>query len=91
MLVPYQQCLADELGINQIEFRIEYPLPVTYKGIHLDCGYRLDLLVEDEIILELKSVEQLKGIHEAQLLTSMKLANIKQGFLINFNGNYSPQ
>ena len=81
----YQQCLAHELGINQIEFRIEYPLPVKYKGIHLDCGYRLDLLVEDEIILELKSVEQLKGIHEAQLLTYMKLANIKQGFLINFN------
>jgi GxxExxY protein len=81
----YQQCLAHELGINQIEFKIECPLPVKYKGIHLDCGYRLDLLVEDEIILELKSVEQLKGIHEAQLLTYMKLANIKQGFLINFN------
>jgi GxxExxY protein len=81
----YQQCLAHELGINQIEFKIEYPLPVKYKGIHLDCGYRLDLLIENEIILELKSVEQLKGIHEAQLLTYMKLANIKQGFLINFN------
>jgi GxxExxY protein len=81
----YQQCLAHELGINQIEFKIECPLPVKYEGILLDCGYRLDLLVEDEIILELKSVEQLKGIHEAQLLTYMKLANIKQGFLINFN------
>jgi GxxExxY protein len=87
----YQQCLAHELGINQIEFKIEHPLPVKYKGIHLDCGYRLDLLVEDEIILELKSVEQLKGIHEAQLLTYMKLANIKQGFLINFNVNLLKQ
>ncbi|OQK15816.1 GxxExxY protein [Methyloprofundus sedimenti] len=81
----YQQCLAHELSINHIKFKIEYPLPVNYKGIQLDCGYRLDLLVEDKIILELKSVEQLKGIHEAQLLTYMKLMNIKQGFLINFN------
>jgi len=60
-------------------------LSVKYKDIHLDCGYRLDFLVEDEIILELKSIDQLKGIHEAQLLTYMKLANINQGFLINFN------
>ena len=81
----YQQCLAHELSLNQIKFIIEHPLPVKYKGIFLDCGYRIDLLVEDSIIFELKSVEQLKGIHEAQLLTYMKLANIKQGFLINFN------
>ncbi len=81
----YQQCIAHELSINQIKFKTEYPLPVKYKGILLDCGYRLDFLIENEIILELKSVEQLKGIHEAQLLTYMKLANIKQGFLINFN------
>ena len=81
----YQQCLAHELSINQINFKIEYPLPVKYKEIQLDCGYRLDFLVEDQIIVELKSVEQLKGIHEAQLLTYMKLMNIKQGFLINFN------
>jgi len=58
---------------------------VKYKGIDLNCGYRLDFLVEDKIIVEIKSVEQLKGIHEAQLLTYMKLANIRQGFLINFN------
>jgi GxxExxY protein len=81
----YQQCLAHELAINRIKFKTEQPLPVKYKEIQLDCGYRLDFLVEDEIILELKSVEQLKSIHEAQLLTYMKLANIKQGFLINFN------
>ncbi len=81
----YQQCLAHELSIHQIKFKIEHPLPVKYKEIHLDCGYRLDFLVEDEIILELKSVEQLKGIHEAQLLTYLKLANIRHGFLINFN------
>ena len=81
----YEQCLAHELSLNDISFKIQHPLPVEYKGIRLDCGYRVDILVENEIILELKSVDELKGIHEAQLLTYMKLAGIKQGFLMNFN------
>lgn len=81
----YQQCLARELHLSGIPFKLEYPLPVEYKGLHLDCGYRIDVLIEDAIILELKSVTQLKPIHEAQLLTYMKLTHIKQGFLINFN------
>jgi len=81
----YEQCLAQELKLNDIQFQLQYPLPVEYKGIRLDCGYRVDVFVENEIILELKSVEELKGIHEAQLLTYMKLAGIRQGFLINFN------
>ena len=81
----YEQCLAHELHLNGINFRIQHPLPVAYKGLHLDCGYRVDILVEDEIILELKSVEELKKIHEAQLLTYMKLSGIKHGFLLNFN------
>ena len=81
----YQQCLAHELRNNEIEFKIEHPLPVEYKGIKLDCGYRVDILVESEIILELKSIDKLAKIHEAQLLTYMKLANIKYGFLMNFN------
>jgi len=81
----YQQCLAHELKVNGIQFRLEHPLPVEYKGIHLDCGYRVDVLVEDEIVLELKSVDEVKGIHEAQLLTYMKLSGVRQGFLINFN------
>jgi GxxExxY protein len=81
----YEQCLAHELRINGIDIRIQEPIPIEYKGINLDCGYRIDLLVEGEIILELKSAAELKGIHEAQLLTYMKLAGIKQGFLINFN------
>jgi GxxExxY protein len=81
----YQQCLARELHLAGISFKPEYPLPVDYKGIHLDCGYRIDLLIEDSIIVELKSVAQLKPIHEAQLLTYMRLAEIEQGFLINFN------
>ena len=81
----YQQCLAHELGLAGITFKAEYPIPVDYKGVRLDCGYRIDLFVEDEIILELKSVESLLPIHEAQLLTYLKLARVKQGFLINFN------
>ncbi|MFO7713022.1 GxxExxY protein [Desulfosarcina sp.] len=81
----YEQCLAHELSLNGIDFKLQHPLPVAFKGVRLDCGYRVDVLVEDEIILELKSVDALKGIHEAQLLTYMKLAGIKQGFLINFN------
>ena len=81
----YEQCLAHELNLNGINFKIQHPLPVEYKGVRLDCGYRVDILVEDEIIIELKSVETLKGIHEAQLLTYMKLSGINQGFLINFN------
>lgn len=87
----YQQCLAYELSINHIDFICEYSLPVKYKNIHLDCGYRLDFLIEDQIILELKSVDQLQRIHEAQLLTYMKLANKKQGFLLNFNVNLLKQ
>ena len=85
----YQQCLARELHLNNINFKLVCPLPVEYKGIRLDCGYRVDMLVENELILELilelKAVDAIKGIHEAQLLTYMKLSNIKQGFLMNFN------
>jgi len=81
----YEQCLAHELKMASIAFHLQHPLPVHYKGLRLDCGYRVDVLVEKNIILELKSVEQLLGIHEAQLLTYMKLADIQQGFLINFN------
>jgi GxxExxY protein len=61
------------------------PIPVEYKGVNLDCGYRIDVLVDEEVILELKSVERVLAIHEAQLLTYMKLANIGVGLLINFN------
>ena len=81
----YQQCLAHELKLNRISFHAEVPVPVEYKGIRLDCGYRLDLVVEDLLILELKSVEELSGIHEAQLLTYMKMTGIRTGLLINFN------
>ena len=81
----YEQCLAHELKLANIEYKLQYPLPVEYKGIRLDCGYRVDILVENELIIELKSVDEIKGIHEAQILTYMKLANIRQGLLMNFN------
>jgi len=81
----YEQCLAHELTLNRIGFKLQHPLPVDYKGCRLDCGYRIDLLVEERLIVELKSVEQIKGIHEAQLLTYMRLAGVKTGLLINFN------
>lgn len=81
----YEQCLAHELRRSGIKFKLQYPQSVRYKEIQLDCGYRLDIFVENQLILELKSVEAIKGIHEAQLLTYMKLAGVKTGLLINFN------
>jgi GxxExxY protein len=81
----YEQCLARELSLNQFQFRLQTPIPVQYKGIHLDCGYRIDVWVEGQVILELKSVDKISAIHEAQLLTYMKLATVSKGLLINFN------
>jgi GxxExxY protein len=81
----YEQCLAYELSQKKLSFQLEYALPVEYKGIKLDCGYRIDVLVDKALILELKSVETVLPVHEAQLLTYMKLAKIKTGLLINFN------
>ncbi len=81
----YQQCLAHELHLNGIAFKLEHPLPVEYKAITLDCGYRIDILAENRLIIELKAVEEIKGIHKAQLLTYMKLSGIDTGLLINFN------
>jgi GxxExxY protein len=81
----YLQSLAHELHLAGLAFKREHPLPVIYKKVHLDCGYRIDLLVEDQVIVELKSVEQIKPIHHAQILTYMKLADISTGLLMNFN------
>jgi len=84
----YEQCFAHELKIAGIQFKLQYPLPVEYKGINLDCGYRIDVFVGDTIIVELKSVDKILPIHQAQLLTYMKLASISIGLLINFNVKY---
>jgi GxxExxY protein len=81
----YEQCLAYELGRARIPFQLRVALPVQYKETKLDCGYRIDLLVDGKLLVELKSVEQLLQLHAAQILTYMKLAKIKFGLLINFN------
>jgi GxxExxY protein len=81
----YEQCLAYELSRAKIPFKVQLELPVKYKDIRLDCGYRIDLLADDSLVVELKSIDQLLPIHEAQILTYMKLATIKVGLLINFN------
>jgi GxxExxY protein len=80
-----QACLARELELRGIQFEYEKPLPLEYKGVRLECGYRIDLLVAGLVIVEVKSVEALAPIHEAQLLTYLKLTGVKIGLLINFN------
>ncbi|MGR3178481.1 MAG: GxxExxY protein [Candidatus Anammoxibacter sp.] len=81
----YEECLCYELKLKSISFERQNSLPVTYKGVHLDCGYRLDILVEKLVIVELKTVEDIEPIHEAQLLTYLKLSDLWLGILINFN------
>jgi GxxExxY protein len=81
----YEQCLAHELKCAGISFKLQHPLPVNYNGVKLDCGYRVDLFIDNKIIVELKSVDKILPIHQAQLLTYMKLAGIKIGLLMNFN------
>ena len=81
----YEQCLAYELTQANVPFKLQVELPVEYKRMRLDCGYRIDLLADGRLIVELKSVEQLLKIHEAQVLTYMKLAKMSVGLLINFN------
>ena len=81
----YEECLCREFGLRQLHFKRQQAIPVEYKGVKLDCGYRIDFLIEDLVILELKSVDSLQPIHEAQLLTYLKLTGLKVGLLINFN------
>jgi GxxExxY protein len=81
----YEECLCYELSIAGIGFERQKPLPVHYKNVKLDCGYRLDLVIEQKVIVELKTVENLLPIHEAQLLTYLKLSGLSLGLLINFN------
>lgn len=81
----YEECLCRELKLRQIPFERQRELPVTYKGLELDCGYRLDLLVGNTVVIEIKAVDDLHPIHEAQLLTYLKLGGWKTGLLINFN------
>ena len=81
----YEECLCYELSQIGLHFERQVHLPVTYKGIKLQCGHKLDLVVEDSIVVELKSIEELAPLHQAQLLTYLKTSNKKVGLLINFN------
>jgi GxxExxY protein len=81
----YEECLCYELHLRNLEFQRQVNLPVAYKVRKLDCGYRLDVVVEDSVIVELKSIEQVLPIHHAQLLTYLRLSGKKVGLLINFN------
>ncbi|MBK9712834.1 MAG: GxxExxY protein [Kouleothrix sp.] len=81
----YEQCLCRELSLRRLAFEQQRSLPVEYKGLRLDCGYRLDLLVMETVVVEVKSVAALLPIHEAQLLTYLRLGGWKVGLLINFN------
>jgi GxxExxY protein len=81
----YQRCLARELESHGMPYQIEYPIPLEYKGIHLECGYRLDMLVAGRVPVEVKSIDAIAPIHEAQLLTYLRLGGWNVGLLINFN------
>ncbi len=81
----YEECLCHELHVREISFRRQIEPPVEYKGIKLDCGYRVDLIVQEEVVLELKCVERVLPIHEAQPLTYMRLTGKRVGLLIDFD------
>jgi len=81
----YEECLSYELGLRRLSVERQKPLSITYKARELDCGYRLDAVVEKAIILELKACEKIEEIHKAQLLTYLKLSGLKLGLLLNFN------
>jgi len=81
----YEECLCHELHLRGIPFERQRPLPVQYKGVKLDCGYRLDLIVESKVIVEIKCVEHILPVHEAQLLTYLKMTGVRVGLVLNFN------
>jgi len=81
----YEECLCFELAQHGVPFRRQVPLPVVYKSVRLDCGYRIDVIVDDRVIVELKSIERLMPIHDAQVLTYMRLSGVRTGLLLNFN------
>jgi len=81
----YEECICHELSLRGILLERQKPLPVVYKGKKLDCGYRLDIVVEKAIIVELKSCEKIEPIHRAQVLTYLKLSGLNLGLLLNFN------
>ena len=81
----YDRCFSYECALRGIQFRSQVPLPIMYREVRIDCGYRLDFLIEDTVLLEIKSVERLLPLHSAQLIAYLKLSGFSRGLLINFN------
>jgi len=81
----YEMCLCRELSLREIPFERQVPIPVEYKGVKLDCGYRADIIIDGTILLEIKAIDSLLPVHDAQLLTYLRLGGWKIGLLINFN------
>jgi GxxExxY protein len=81
----YEQCLAHELGTRKLRVRRQISLPIEYEGLRLDAGYRLDMLVNEAVVVEVKAVEALSRLHEAQILTYLRLSGYRLGYLLNFN------
>ena len=81
----YEECLSHELALAEIPFQRQHAIPVVYSGIKMECGFRADLIVSQRVLVEIKSVERFAPIHEAQLLTYLRLAGMKIGLLLNFN------
>lgn len=81
----YEECLCHELHLRGIPFQRQVPQPVAYKGVKLDCGYRMDLVVDGKLIVEIKAVDALHPLHQAQILTYLKLSGLRIGLLLNFN------
>jgi GxxExxY protein len=81
----YEECLCFELAQAGIAYRRQVPLPIVYKDVRLDCGYRMDVVVENELIIEVKAVDRILPVHEAQMLTYLRLARLRAGLLMNFN------
>jgi GxxExxY protein len=83
----YEECLAYELAQRGLKFERQKPLPVRYKTVRLDCGYKLDLLIERQLVIEIKAVETLLPIHEAQLLSYLRMLDLRVGLLLNFHSS----
>lgn len=81
----YKACLMHELSVNEIYAEVEKPMPLIYKDVKMDCGYRIDILVENKVVVEIKAVDELNDVHLAQTLTYLKLSGCRLGLLINFN------
>lgn len=83
----YEECLCHEFHLRGILFERQVPLPVQYKGVKLDCGYRLDMIVESAVVIEIKCLEHILPVHEAQLLTYLKMTGKRVGLILNFNSS----